>query len=219
VLDDPAGPLRAASREVRISAIEIAGSLIVPPAPRALVVFAQGSTSSRFNTWAGELASRLAERGLATLLVDLLLWEEERDRTNVFDIRLLSDRLMASTRWAHTQPDLAALSVGYLGTGTGAAAALYAAAKLGPAVAATVSVDGRPDLADPVLPEVQSPALLIVGSQDHLALELHQEVSRRLAGPSTVAPVPGAKHLFEDTGTLDAVARLASDWFTRYLDP
>ena len=156
---------------------------------------------------------------VATLLVDLLVWEEERDRTNVFDIRRLADRLMASTRWAHAQPDLAAPSVGYLGTGTGAAAALSAAARLGPGVAARVSVDGRTDLADPVLPEVRSPALLIVGSQDQLALELHHEAGRRLAGPSTLAPVPGARHLFDDTGTLDAVARLAADWFARYLDP
>jgi putative phosphoribosyl transferase len=215
--DDLAGPPGALSREVRISAIEIAGTLIMPSAPRGVIVFAQGSTSSRFDAGASELARSLAERGLATLLVDLLRWEEERDRTNVFDIRLLSDRVTASTRWAHRQPDLATLSIGYLGTGAGAAAALRAAAELGPEIAAVVSADGRPDLADSVLPEVRCPALLIVGSHDQLALELHREARRRLGGPSALALVPEAGRRFDDAHALDEVARLAGEWLARHL--
>jgi len=29
--------------------------------------------------------------------------------------------------------------------------------------------------------------------------------------------IPGATHLFEEPGTLEDVARVAADWFTRYL--
>ncbi len=216
-VDDLAGPPRALGREVRISAFEIAGNLIMPSAPRGLIVFAQGSASSRFDAGAGEVARSLADRGLATLLVDLLRWEEERDRTNVFDIRLLADRVMASTRWAHAQPDLAVLNIGYLGTGTGAAGALRAAAELGPKIAAVVSADGRPDLADHALSEVHCPTLLIVGSHDQLALDLHREARRRLRGPSALALVPDARRQFDDTRALDEVARLAGEWFARHL--
>ena len=214
---DSLSPPGAASREVRISAVEIAGTLTMPSAARGLIVFAQGSTSSRFDVDTGELARILADRGLATLLVDLLRWEEERDRTNVFDTQLLTDRLTASTRWAHTQPDLEALAIGYLGAGSGAAAALCAAAELGPEIGAVVSAEGRPDLADHVLPDVRSPVLLIVGSHDQLALELHREARKRLGGASALALVTGARRLFDDPPVLDEVARLAGDWFARHL--
>ena len=213
----PLSPPQAASREVRIAAVEIAGTLTMPASPRGLIVFAQGSTSSRFDVSTRELAGILANRGLATLLVDLLRWEEERDRTNVFDIELLTDRLTASTRWAHTQPDLETLAIGYLCAGTAAAAALCAAAELGPEIGAVVSADGRPDLADHVLPDVRSPVLLIVGSHDQLALELHSEARKRLGGPSAVARLNGAGRRFDHPPGLDEVARLAGDWYARHL--
>jgi putative phosphoribosyl transferase len=214
---DPPQPAALVSREVRIPAASIVGDLVVPERPVGLVVFAHGSGSSRFSPRNRQVARALNERGLATLLLDLLRWEEERDRTHVFDIALLSERLVAATRWARGQPDLTELRIGYFGASTGAAAALCAAAELGEDIAAVVSRGGRPDLASPRLSEVQAPVLLIVGGRDELVLELNQEARHRLGGPSELAVIPGASHLFEEPGALDAVSRLAADWLERHL--
>jgi len=216
--DPPARP-RLSSREVRIPAEEIAGDLVLPDDARGLIVFAHGSGSSRFSPRNRQVARALNERGLATLLLDLLRPEEERDRSNVFDIDLLSQRLVAATRWARAQPDLVGLPIGYFGASTGAAAALSAAAELEEGVAAVVSRGGRPDLAADRIAKVRAPVLLIVGGRDELVLELNREAQRRLNAPSELAIVPGATHLFEEPGALEEVSRLAGAWFERNLKP
>ncbi len=215
----PAYPPAPSTREVRIPAAGIVGDLVVPDRPVGLVVFAHGSGSSRFSPRNRQVARVLNDRGLATLLLDLLRRDEERDRDTVFDIALLSKRLVAATTWARSQPDLAELGIGYFGASTGAAAALSAAAELGNDVAAVVSRGGRPDLAAGRLAEVAAPVLLIVGGQDEVVAELNREARRRLRGPSELAVVPGATHLFEEPGALEAVSRLAGDWLERYLSP
>ena len=219
---DPADPpARAAlkAREVRIPVAEIVGDLVLPERPRGLILFAHGSGSSRFSPRNRQVARALHERGLATLLLDLLRREEERDRTNVFDIWLLSERLVAATRWVRTQPELAELPIGYFGASTGAGAALAAAAALGDQVRAVVSRGGWPDLAGPVLTDVPAAVLLIVGAQDELVLELNREARSHLRSPSELAVVPGATHLFEEPGALEHVSQLAGDWFERHLVP
>ncbi len=217
--DDPPDPPRATleSREVRIPGAEIVGDLAVPAEAKGLVVFAHGSGSSRFSPRNRQVARALNERGLATLLLDLLGWQEERDRTNVFDIPLLSDRLTAATRWVRAQPELAGLQVGYFGASTGAGAALRSAAGLGDQIGAVVCRGGRPDLAGPVLGDVRAPVLLIVGGRDGLVLELNREARGHLRAPSELAVIPGATHLFEEPGALEEVSRLAGDWFERHL--
>jgi putative phosphoribosyl transferase len=214
--DPPARP-RLSSREARIPE-GIAGDLVLPDDARGLIVFAHGSGSSRFSPRNRQVARALNERGLATLLLDLLRPEEERDRSNVFDIDLLTKRLVAATRWARAQPDLAGLPIGHFGASTGAAAALSAAARLGDEVAAVVSRGGRPDLAADRLAEVRAPVLLIVGGNDELVLELNREAQRRLTVPSELAIVPGATHLFEEPGALEEVSRRAAGWFERNLN-
>jgi putative phosphoribosyl transferase len=216
--DPPARPVDR-SREVRIPADEIVGDLVVPEDARGLIVFAHGSGSSRFSPRNRQVARALNERGLATLLLDLLRPEEERDRSNVFDIALLSQRLVAATRWARAERRLAALPIGYFGASTGAAAALSAAAELGGQVAAIVSRGGRPDLAADRLAEVRAPVLLIVGGRDELVLELNRDAQRRLNAPSELGIVTGATHLFEEPGALEEVSRMAGAWFERNLNP
>jgi len=216
---DPPARARLSSREVRIPAEEIAGDLVLPDDARGLIVFAHGSGSSRFSPRNRQVARALNERGLGTLLLDLLRPEEERDRSNVFDIDLLSQRLVAATRWARAQPDLVGLPIGYFGASTGAAAALSAAAELEEGVAAVVSRGGRPDLAADRIAKVRAPVLLIVGGRDELVLELNREVERRLNAPSELAIVPGATHLFEEPGALEEVSKLAGAWFERNLKP
>lgn len=217
---DPPPESSTPRTEVQIpcgEAIAIAGDLALPESAQGLVLFAHGSGSSRHSPRNRQVASALYARGLATVLLDLLLVEEERDRAKVFDIRLLAERLIAATRWAQHEPRLARLPVGYFGASTGAAAALWAAGELGEQIAAVVSRGGRPDLAAARLPQVRAPVLLIVGGRDEIVLELNREAGTRLTTTSQLAIIPGATHLFEEPGALEQVSALAGDWFERHL--
>jgi len=198
----------------------IEGDLIVPAGARGVVVFAHGSGSSRHSARNKQVASQLRAAGFGTLLFDLLTASEElvdeRTRALRFDIALLGERLVAVTDALADDAQARELPVGYFGASTGAAAALVAAA-VRPAVRAIVSRGGRPDLAGDALARVEAPVLLIVGSLDREVLALNRDAQARLAAPTELVIVPGATHLFEEPGTLDEVARLAAEHFTRYL--
>ena len=163
----------------------------------------------------------LRRAGLATLLLDLLTAEEEAvdERTGQyrFDIGLLANRLMSATDWLAHSPETYRLTIGYFGASTGAGAALVAAAERPDKVQAVVSRGGRPDLAGAALARVRTPTLLIVGGHDRLVLTLNQEALAQLQDGKQLEVVPGATHLFEEPGALEAVAQLARDWFLRYL--
>jgi putative phosphoribosyl transferase len=122
------------------------------------------------------------------------------------------------TRWARQSPSTRGLPIGYFGASTGAAAALRAASALGDGVRAVVSRGGRPDLAGDRLPSVRAATLLIVGSLDRDVLELNRRAAGLLHCPHRVEVVEGATHLFEEPGTLEAVAGLAIGWFLAHLN-
>jgi putative phosphoribosyl transferase len=216
-----AGPADPPARreEVRpeAGAVRLAGYLAVPEGAPGIVVFAHGSGSGRRSPRNQRVAAILTEAGLGTLLVDLLTAEEEADRANVFDIGLLAARLAEVTGWLRAQPRAARAAVGYFGASTGAAAALWAAAEPGAGIAAVVSRGGRPDLARPRLAAVTAPTLLIVGGHDEVVLDLNRRAQAELRCENHLAVVPGASHLFEEPGTLDAAAGLARDWFISHL--
>ena len=212
-------PDRAAILPVVIPPLRLAGDLRAPPAPGSVVIFAHGSGSSRHSPRNQRVAEALGEAGIATLLFDLLTEDEARDRSNVFDIGLLAGRLVDAIDWVGEQPGLSRLPMGLFGASTGAAAALTAAARRPDAVAAVVSRGGRPDLAGNALDGVTAPTLLIVGGRDELVLELNREALARLAGPARLEVVPGATHLFEEPGALEAVTRLAIGWYAAWLRP
>jgi putative phosphoribosyl transferase len=199
--------------DVIAGAMRLPGHLMVPAGAAGIVLFAHGSGSSRHSPRNRFVAETLNQAGLGTLLFDLLTPSEELDRTRVFDIELLADRLVQATKWLLTQFETPQLRLGFFGASTGAAAALRSAAELGPDIRAVVSRGGRPDLAGARLAEVQAPTLLIVGSHDPQVLKLNLEASARLRCEHRVEVVPGASHLFEETGTLEMVAELARDWF------
>jgi putative phosphoribosyl transferase len=194
---------------------ELEGDLILPEGAEAVVLFAHGSGSSRHSPRNRFVAERLQQAGLGTLLFDLLTPVEADDRANVFDIFLLAERLVRVTQWVRAHHER--LSIGYFGASTGAAAALWAAAAPELRIGAVVSRGGRPDLAGERLTEVTAPTLLIVGGHDEVVLDLNQRAERLLAGPSQLAVIPGATHLFEEPGTLEAAADLAREWFTERL--
>lgn len=195
----------------------VRGHLTVPSGASSLVVFAHGSGSSRQSPRNRLVARVLNEAGLGTLLFDLLTAEEQRSRRNVFDVELLAERLVQVTGWLRGQSPIAPLALGYFGASTGAAAALTAAAVAGSPVAAVVSRGGRPDLAAPSLDQVRAPTLLIVGERDELVLDLNRQALASLHCEARLAVVPGATHLFEEPGTLQAAAELARDWFVSHL--
>jgi putative phosphoribosyl transferase len=195
----------------------LSGILRVPPDAVGVVAFAHGSGSGRFSPRNQFVAHALGEGGLATLLLDLLEQEEADDRQKVFDIELLAERLHCAGDWLSLETQTAALPLGYFGASTGAGAALVAAARNPSGVSAVVSRGGRPDLAKDYLPDVQAPTMLIVGGHDDVVIELNEMALRQLRCPKQMVVVPGATHLFEEPGTLEEVARLAKEWFVRYL--
>ncbi len=206
-------------RLVRIESEDVSldGMLGIPEGAEGVVIFAHGSGSGRFSPRNQYVASFLRQSGLATLLIDLLEPDESEDRSNVFDINLLSDRLIMATDWVQSNPDTSEMNIGYFGASTGAAAALQAAAIRGTEISAIVSRGGRPDLAREYLPRVTAPTLFIVGERDIPVIPLNEEAYLMLMGPKKFATIPGATHLFEEPGALEQVAHLAQEWFSIYL--
>jgi putative phosphoribosyl transferase len=211
---------------VRVAArsASLEGNLTIPPEARGLVSFAHGSGSSRHSPRNRYVAQTLREAGLATLLIDLLTAEEEAVDIHTahlrFNIDLLAERLVGATDWVAHEDKTSRLPLGYFGASTGAAAALVAAAERPETVQAVVSRGGRPDLAGTALANVRAPTLLIVGGDDLPVIGLNRQALAKLgAEKKQLVIVPGATHLFEEPGTLEEVARLAAEWFTRHLSP
>jgi putative phosphoribosyl transferase len=213
-----------ASSEVRLPSGDawLYGDLALPEAFGGVVLFAHGSGSGRHSARNRQVAQRLQQRGIATLLFDLLTVEEEhvdlQTREHRFDIPLLTRRMQDATLWAASHPQLQHARIGYFGASTGSAAALIAAARLGHRIAAVVSRGGRPDLAGPVaLAAVTAPTLLVVGGNDRSVLALNERALATLQCEKELAVVPGAGHLFEEQGALEQVSALAGDWFASHL--
>ena len=216
----------AAPLPVRVEAggVVLEGDLGVPPASRAVVLFAHGSGSSRHSSRNRYVAGVLRDAGLATLLLDLLTAEEEavdaRTRHLRFDIPMLAARLVGATDWLRARPDTGRLTVGYFGASTGGGAALVAAAERPEVVGAVVSRGGRPDLAGDALPNVHAPTLLVVGGDDVPVIEMNEAAMARMTNARVeLEIVPGASHLFEEPGKLEIVAALARAWFLQHLFP
>nr|PZN21278.1 MAG: hydrolase [Pseudomonadota bacterium] len=206
----PAGPVR------------LEGDLTVPRGARGLVLFAHGSGSSRKSSRNRFVAQTLRDRGLGTLLFDLLTAEEQAadviDAHLRFDIPLLAERLGHVTDWIRAREFATGLRLGYFGASTGAAAALIAASERPDAIGAIVSRGGRPDLAGDALGRVRAPTLLIVGGADPPVLELNWQALAQITSEKKLTVVPGATHLFEEPGALEQVARHAGDWFVQHLN-
>jgi putative phosphoribosyl transferase len=200
-------------------AVEMEGMLVVPANARGIVLFAHGSGSSRHSPRNNYVASVLHDHRIATLLLDLLSVAEDLNYQTRFDIPLLTRRLLVATQWVQAHPATHTLLTGFFGASTGAAAALQAAAKLGTAVGAVVSRGGRPDLAGKrELESVKAPTLLMVGAKDLEVIELNREAYDHLRCNKKMNIIPGASHLFEEAGTLNAVAQMAAQWFDLHLN-
>ncbi len=210
-------PRSRADVSIPADGVQLGGEMHVPSGASGIVVFAHGSGSSRHSPRNQFVAHQLQKSGLATLLMDLLEEDEAQDRDKVFDIGLLATRLLAATHWLEKNPATRSLRIGYFGASTGAAAALVAAAREPARISALVSRGGRPDMALPWLSKVTAPTLLIVGERDVPVLDWNEDAYRHLTAEKQLVIVPGATHLFEEPGALEAVAREACRWFVRHL--
>jgi putative phosphoribosyl transferase len=207
--------------KIPVGNVIVKGNLNLPDQAKGIILFAHGSGSGRFSPRNQYVARELNKSRIATLLFDLLTMDEEQADIITaeyrFNIKLLAQRLLGATIWLKDQPKTRTLSVGYFGASTGAAAALIAAAKLPKDIFAVVSRGGRPDLAGDYLHDVVAPTLLLVGGLDAEVIELNRQAQSRMTNPNKLEIIPGATHLFEEPGKLEIVARLAADWFLKYL--
>ena len=204
---------------VKRGGLALDGLLGIPSTTAGVVVFAHGSGSGRFSPRNNFVARHLRQGRLATLLIDLLTPDEAEDRRKVFDIDLLADRVLWAKAWLEQDARTKGLHIGYFGASTGAGAALQAAARDSTSVRSIVSRGGRPDLAEPYLPLVTAPTLLIVGGDDEPVIEMNRAAYRLLSCPKRLVIVPGATHLFEEPGTLEQVAEHALAWFQQHFHP
>lgn len=196
--------------------IRLEGILSVPEFPKGIVLFAHGAGSNRFSPRNQYVAESLLESGYATLLVNLLTQQEQR-RDQVtgklrFNVPLMAGRVDMATDWIEESEPLASLEIAYFGAGTGAAAALVAAVQRPLGIKAILCRGGRLDLPLPVLADIKAPTLLMVGERDELIKRRNLEAVRKMQCDKKLVVVPGAGHLFEEPGALDAVVRHSSQW-------
>jgi len=197
--------------------VNLKGRLRIADSQKGIVIFSHGSGSSRLSTRNNYVAELLQNDGFSSLLFDLLTEEEDLIYENRFNIDLLSKRLVSVTKWMLEYQEIPNVSIGYFGASTGAASALCAASELGSKVKAIVSRGGRPDLALSILGSIQAPTLLIVGGDDTIVINLNKKAYDKIGGVKKIEIIDGATHLFSESGKLEEVAKLSSNWFTNYL--
>ncbi|MEW2426666.1 alpha/beta fold hydrolase [Micromonospora sp. NPDC047644] len=206
---------------VPVGDAQLAADLTLPAQPVGVVLFAHGSGSSRHSPRNVAVARTLNDRGLGTVLADLLTpAEDEVDARTAelrFDIGLLASRLAGIVDWLAVERPAGDAPIGLFGASTGAAAALVAASSRADRVAAVVSRGGRPDLAGNALTQVRTPTLLLVGGLDEEVITLNERALAELGEVGELRVIAGATHLFEEPGTLEQIADQAGAWFTTHL--
>jgi putative phosphoribosyl transferase len=215
--------LRSQAVRIPIGKFELDADQVLPRAGRGIVLFAHGSGSGRRSPRNRLVASHLHDRGFGTLLLDLLTGAEasvdEVTAAYRFNIPLLQDRLLAATDWVTGRPESKGLPIGYFGASTGGAVAMIAAAERPEVVGAIVLRGARTDLGDGAAPSIRCPTLVLVGGNDPPIRQVNAETMRRLRCEKELVVIPGASHLFEEAGALEAVADQTTGWFDRYLRP
>jgi putative phosphoribosyl transferase len=205
------------SRSFEILDVDLDGAVALPPDPAGVVLFAHGLGGSRHDERDVLAARELNNVGIATVMVDLLTPAEQRiDAATAefrFDAAFLGVRVIALADLLAAERGTSGLPGGVLGSHSGAAAALIAAAARPQWVRAVASRGGRPELAGEFLQLARAPTLLVVGEYDHPLRELNEEAANRIAGPNRVAVVPDAGHLFDEPGAAAMAAELTRDFF------
>ena len=196
-------------------------NLQLPFGCRALVLVVHGGDTTRQSVRDREVVQCFCGSGMGTLHLDLLTEDEEAEDAITqhlrYDVHLLAERLVDATDWVATDPHTSGFPIGYCGVGTGAAAALVAAARRPTSVRAIVSRSGRPDLAGGWLYDVRAPTLMIVGSDDVAVLDFNEEAYASLRCERELLVIPNAGHDFEETGTLARATEASCRWLATHL--
>lgn len=203
--------------KINIGNIVLSGELIIPEKAESLILFSHGSGSSRFSPRNNFVAREFNQQKIGTFLFDLLTSEEDLDFNNRFNIELLTERLIAVTKFVNQKKECSQLKFGYFGASTGAASAFKAAVALPDLIHAIVSRGGRPDFVIDIASKIKAPTLLIVGELDSKVLELNETVFNVLKCEKELKIVKGASHLFEEDGALQTVTFHAKNWFKAHL--
>ena len=201
---------------IDLNDISLPANLNQPYEPTGLVIFAHGSGSSHLSPRNNYVAAILNQHRISTLVVDLLSPEEDEKNENRFNIDLLTDRLIRVTEKVLEQLAFDDLPIGFFGASTGAASALNAAAFLQTTIKAIVCRGGHTDLAKNIQ-KVKAPTLLIVGSLDTQITNLNEHAYNQLQGEKQIEIIEGATHLFEESGALESVGKIAANWFEMHL--
>ncbi len=215
-------PVREISQYVRIPAgdVHLLADLHVPEESQSLVILASDGRC-RNNPRSRHAARIFREKGIGTLICDLLTdneaCEEETQTEDQHDAALLAERLIAVTRWLGEYRETEDLRIAYFGSCAGGAAAMIAAARLGHRIGAVITRGGRLDLATESLPHVSCPALLLVGEDDPVGMELNQAALPHLSCRKELRKIPGASHMFGEPGKLDEVVGMSADWLREHL--
>jgi putative phosphoribosyl transferase len=208
----------------------IEGNLVIPDDPIGIFIFAHGSGSSK-NSKRNQLVSeKLNKNKIATLLFDLLSDEEQEFDLqlekmtskipgvvlNKFNLSLLTKRLSMATDWVLSDPYTKKLPLSYFASSTGAAAALMAGCQYN--IVSIVIRSGRTDLVENhFLDQIVSPCLLVVGGREKTLIKSSKETIKKMRNcrEKKLSIIEGASHLFEEEGTMQAVAEVATLWLTR----
>jgi dienelactone hydrolase len=195
----------------------LGADLILPRNPKGVVLLVHGSGSSRLSPRNRFVARMLREHGLGTMLFDTES-PEERERSALagsssISLREMANRIILATVCLQNDPHVTGLPIGFLGAGTGAAAAFLAASEMPNVVRAIVSRGGKLDSSHIWLPRITAPVLLIVGARDIPVVHHNRDALDQLGSTTkNLEIIPGARHLFEEPGTLGAVAAHAGRW-------
>jgi len=197
----------------------LVGELVLLEEAKGLIVLTDGTGKELQSKNNRAVAGHFQKSGYSTLMVDLLTPEEDKEFESQFDLPKLTQRLVDIVYWLQKDEATTDQNIGFYGTKNGAAAVAAASAGLVDIVKAVVSCHGRADLAAAVLDDVHAPTLLIVGGNDEAILKLNQIALDSLQGIKDLEIVPDATNAFEESGTLEMAAQLATDWYRKYLPP
>ncbi|NUT18890.1 MAG: hypothetical protein HOV77_06870 [Hamadaea sp.] len=213
----PDSPARLrSSLTIDVCGVTLTGDLFTPLPPDGLVIFALASSGGRYDAGNVLAARRFNDAGLGTVLLDLLTPAEDLERAPAHDIELMATRLAAADQWLRRRHWSAATPIGWCGTGSGAAAALWAAGEPGADVAAIVSVNGQVALAPERLRAVRAPTLLVAGVSDTQLLDANRVAQRRLRCPVLLDVIASARPL-DDPSERHLATDLALRWLRHRL--
>ncbi|MFC7134820.1 MULTISPECIES: hypothetical protein [Salinibaculum] len=178
------------------------GELVVPEDPAGLVVFAAGTSGTRYATLERRLTDALHRLGIGSVVMDLVSHRESADRATRSDVDLLTRRFAAQVDWLTDQEVTADLDLAVCGVDTGAAAAVEYLSSQSTDVAGLAVLNGRLDLVASSVPRLNHPILFFLeGTHPHL------ETSYRTAYDR--AGVPDRRKHFLHVTNQDALSIVA----------